>query len=970
MLIIVSSLCKGRPSLLISPPLKLGSIHSRIRRDKHKREEEDEEEEEAESNTHPPALVNATEAAMSYQLPSAFLQKFTPKEIHELKRVFKEHDHDYAAAITLTDLPTVLQKLGENVTPNQTAVMLKQVSLERPTQINFHEFLELLYDFRNGAIALDPSALMGHASISPMSAPVAAPAPVVPTSAPAPAESTPFFAKKATWAPNPAPEPVDSTPKQPSPFAQKAQWPPAASAAAQPPPPPPQQKSKWPPAGSFPSAPAQEQKTATPSWARPAATPPKESTPSIGATTPQWPAAGSSAQWPTAGSSSQWPPKSPAKDSSAKPQWPPTSPAKEQSGKAQWPPAGASKPSASPVSKAPQWPPAGQSAASPTKPQWPPNQPAQASADASSPSPNDAKRAQWPPAAPSGPPPQPPQPAAGSRSPPRSPVQDTAALDAHTIGVLQRRASAAARYNANATIHEVKGSAGGLHSYSEEETSAFTEHINNCLCHDKDLSSFLPMNPVDGLFRSVGDGILLCKLINAAVPETIDVRAVNTKKKSKELNIYEKTENHNLSINAAKSIGCSVVNIGPTDLIEGKPILVLGLVWQIIKIQLTSTINLKNHPELMRLLLDGETLEEFMKLPPDQILLRWVNYHLSAAGHPKKVNNFSSDLQDATAYSVLLHHIAPQECDLCHETVPEERAAHVIRNARKLQVETFIKPRDITSGNPKLNMSFVAQLFNTCPALDLVEEELKQLEEILYDDVGDTREERVFRMWINSLAIDGVYINHLFSDMRDGINLLKVFEKIEKGIVSWQKVNLVAPNKFKQVENCNYCVVLGKQLKFSLVNIGGADIFEGAKKLILSIIWQSMRYQQLKLLSGLSKGQAEITDKDIIDWANAKVRQGGRTKSQIVAFRDLTLSDALYLLDLVHAVEPRAVNWDQVSQGKSDDDKASNAKYAISCAQKIGAAVFLTYEDIVEVKPKMMMTFVASLMSLDMHNNA
>jgi plastin-1 len=287
-----------------------------------------------------------------------------------------------------------------------------------------------------------------------------------------------------------------------------------------------------------------------------------------------------------------------------------------------------------------------------------------------------------------------------------------------------------------------------------------------------------------------------------------------------------------------------------------------------------------------------------------------------------------------------------------------------------LQVETFIKPRDITSGNPKLNMSFVAQLFNTCPALDLVEEELKQLEEILYDDVGDTREERVFRMWINSLAIDGVYINHLFSDMRDGINLLKVFEKIEKGIVSWQKVNLVAPNKFKQVENCNYCVVLGKQLKFSLVNIGGADIFEGAKKLILSIIWQSMRYQQLKLLSGLSKGQAEITDKDIIDWANAKVRQGGRIKSQIVAFRDLGLSDALYLLDLVHAVEPRAVNWDQVSQGKSDDDKASNAKYAISCAQKIGAAVFLTYEDIVEVKPKMMMTFVASLMSLDMHNNA
>lgn len=38
-----------------------------------------------------------------------------------------------------------------------------------------------------------------------------------------------------------------------------------------------------------------------------------------------------------------------------------------------------------------------------------------------------------------------------------------------------------------------------------------------------------------------------------------------------------------------------------------------------------------------------------------------------------------------------------------------------------------------------------------------------------------------------------------------------------------------------------------------------------------------------------------------------------------------------------------------------------NAKYAISCSRKIGACVFLTPEDIVEVKSKMIMTFVAEL---------
>jgi plastin-1 len=28
---------------------------------------------------------------------------------------------------------------------------------------------------------------------------------------------------------------------------------------------------------------------------------------------------------------------------------------------------------------------------------------------------------------------------------------------------------------------------------------------------------------------------------------------------------------------------------------------------------------------------DGETLEQFLRLPPEQILLRWFNYHLANA---------------------------------------------------------------------------------------------------------------------------------------------------------------------------------------------------------------------------------------------------------------------------------------------------------------------------------------------------
>lgn len=151
------------------------------------------------------------------------------------------------------------------------------------------------------------------------------------------------------------------------------------------------------------------------------------------------------------------------------------------------------------------------------------------------------------------------------------------------------------------------------------------------------------------------DGLILCKLINDSVPDTIDERVLNkTTTKThrripsqpnashgaggapKALNNFQMTENNNIVIQSAKAIGCSVVNIGSADIIEGREHLVLGLIWQIIRRGLLSKIDIKLHPELYRLLEDGESLDQFLRLPPDQILLRWFNFHLKAANWPKR----------------------------------------------------------------------------------------------------------------------------------------------------------------------------------------------------------------------------------------------------------------------------------------------------------------------------------------------
>jgi len=79
------------------------------------------------------------------------------------------------------------------------------------------------------------------------------------------------------------------------------------------------------------------------------------------------------------------------------------------------------------------------------------------------------------------------------------------------------------------------------------------------------------------------------------------------------------------------------------------------------QIGLFAKISLQNCPNLAVLLQDGESLSDLLALSPEEILLRWFNYHLEQAGHPRRVHNFSGDIKDSECYTVLLNQIAPPE---------------------------------------------------------------------------------------------------------------------------------------------------------------------------------------------------------------------------------------------------------------------------------------------------------------------
>ena len=186
---------------------------------------------------------------------------------------------------------------------------------------------------------------------------------------------------------------------------------------------------------------------------------------------------------------------------------------------------------------------------------------------------------------------------------------------------------------------QVQGSSANVtHTINEDERTEFTRHINAVLAGDPDIGHRLPFaTDTFEMFDDCKDGLVLAKLINDSVPDTIDERVLNRPgKKIKTLNAFHMTENNNIVINSAKGIGCSVVNIGSGDIIEVREHLILGLIWQIIRRGLLGKIDIKLHPELYRLLEEDETLEQFLRLPPEQILLRWFNYHLKNAKWDKR----------------------------------------------------------------------------------------------------------------------------------------------------------------------------------------------------------------------------------------------------------------------------------------------------------------------------------------------
>jgi len=303
------------------------------------------------------------------------------------------------------------------------------------------------------------------------------------------------------------------------------------------------------------------------------------------------------------------------------------------------------------------------------------------------------------------------------------------------------------------------------HHNSDSERISFVDYINKQAL----LTESINPNSPTHLFEVVSEGVVLNKLIIQLFPGTISEKKLITKTNK---STFEKNINNELTIQAAKDLGCSVVNIGPEDISNGTPHLILGLLWQIIKKGLLKNVTASTEELISELisLQKDEKIEDDMT--PEQAVLHWMNYHLRKSNHNRIVSNFSADIADCECYAVLLRRISPdkvQQEDVQQIFVEKDtlkRSEFLIEIAKRVIGEKnsiFVTPNDIINGNPRLNLAFAVTLFNTHPYLEVKDSNTVQ------DAKSSATKE--------SVKANGIWI------------IGKDFSLLKPGILSWDTKN-------------------------------------------------------------------------------------------------------------------------------------------------------------------------------------
>ncbi|XP_054709348.1 spectrin beta chain-like [Uloborus diversus] len=200
---------------------------------------------------------------------------------------------------------------------------------------------------------------------------------------------------------------------------------------------------------------------------------------------------------------------------------------------------------------------------------------------------------------------------------------------------------------------------------------------------------------IDDLFRDLGDGLRLMKLLEALTGEKLGKPAKGNAR-------INKIENVSRCLVFLHSKKMRLENISSEDIVDGKPHLILGLLWTIIlRCEIWQNQNSVNVSTTQEVQPDNQQYLPVQKIAKDSLLL-WCQTKTN--GYPTvKVKDFHRSWRDGLAFNALIHSHVPSLVNF-HDLKPHEHIIN-LENAfstasKHIGVPRLLDPEDVDTDNP------------------------------------------------------------------------------------------------------------------------------------------------------------------------------------------------------------------------------------------------------------------------------
>ncbi|MGH0145623.1 UNVERIFIED_CONTAM: hypothetical protein FKN15_051455 [Acipenser sinensis] len=253
-----------------------------------------------------------------------------------------------------------------------------------------------------------------------------------------------------------------------------------------------------------------------------------------------------------------------------------------------------------------------------------------------------------------------------------------------------------------------------------------------------------PPTVVLDLFTDVRDGNRLLDLL-----EVISGQPMS---RERGRSIFQCRANIETALTFLRRKSIKLVNINIPDIIEGKPSIVLGLIWTIILHfhieELANSLAFSSRQSSMESLasidscstIDSSssrrsgTLHTKFKLSAKKALLLWAREQCQKAGANISIKDFKSSWRSGLAFLAILNSLRPDLVDLqkTKSRTNRENLEEAFRTAEhELKIPRLLEPEDVDINDPddKSIMTYVAQFLQYSKDLPVSEEEMQDFVE-------------------------------------------------------------------------------------------------------------------------------------------------------------------------------------------------------------------------------------------------